>query len=516
MANYFIEFAIINLLLFAVYKVLLRKETQVSLLRGFLITATFLALILPLINIPISSSIQPINLAESVSSILLQEVSVTAVNIAPPWYSTINWLNWLYFLISILVSMRFMVALSRILLLYRKSEPYQIYDRTVRNYEGLDSIFTFFSWIFIDKSHPENAKDIVLHEEAHIKFGHSYDLMFLNILAIPFWWVPTIWLTIKELKQLHEYQADEYAIRYNSYKNYARTLINYNLSKQGLTLTNSFNDTPLTKRLSFMKQLKKNISPWKVAGVLLMLTLTVYTFSCQEMTTTELEDKLIGEKIDALDDVYQEVDIMPAFAGGKVEFYNYLSSTIKYTDEALKAKVSGKIFVEFVVDIDGSVSSTKILKGLGYGLDEEAKQIVANSPTWIPGEHKGNKVKVKMVLPITYRHPDYVELDGQGSEAVKDLPSYPGGKMELFKYVQENLKYPEEAKNAGIEGKVFIEFMVNTDGSISNVNVKRGIGSGCDEEARRIVENSPYWTPMKVDGEARSMTMVLPITFKLE
>ena len=82
-------------------------------------------------------------------------------------------------------------------------------------------------------------------------------------------------------------------------------------------------------------------------------------------------------------------------------------------------------------------------------------------------------------------------------------------------YVRKKLKYPSQARRMGIEGKVFIQFVVGKDGEITEVKVIRGVGAGCDEEAARVIKSSPKWTPGKQRGQAVKVRMVLPITFKL-
>lgn len=86
----------------------------------------------------------------------------------------------------------------------------------------------------------------------------------------------------------------------------------------------------------------------------------------------------------------------------------------------------------------------------------------------------------------------------------------------LAAYIQNNLTYPEEAKAAGTEGKVFVQFVVKTDGSISDVEVKKGIGNGCDEEAARVVSSLPAWEPGTRNGEKVNVRLILPIAFKLD
>ncbi len=98
---------------------------------------------------------------------------------------------------------------------------------------------------------------------------------------------------------------------------------------------------------------------------------------------------------------------------------------------------------------------------------------------------------------------------------VEESAAPKGGYPAFYKYVFEKIKYPAQARRMGIEGKVFIEFVVNRDGSIVDVKAIKGIGAGCDEEAERVVKSAPSWTPGKQRGKPVRQKMVIPITFKL-
>lgn len=100
-------------------------------------------------------------------------------------------------------------------------------------------------------------------------------------------------------------------------------------------------------------------------------------------------------------------------------------------------------------------------------------------------------------------------------DTVDEMPVPPGGVAGLTDYMIKNLKYPKQARKAGIEGRVLVSFVVKSDGSVSAIEVTEGIGGGCDAEAVRMVENSGVWTPGKQGGEAVATRMVLPIQFKL-
>ena len=98
---------------------------------------------------------------------------------------------------------------------------------------------------------------------------------------------------------------------------------------------------------------------------------------------------------------------------------------------------------------------------------------------------------------------------------VEEMPSFPGGEAELFKYLGKNIMYPEIANSAGISGVVYMTFVVNKDGTLRDVKVLRGIGGGCDEEAMRVVKNMPAWKPGKQRGKSVTVQYNLPIRFTL-
>jgi protein TonB len=99
---------------------------------------------------------------------------------------------------------------------------------------------------------------------------------------------------------------------------------------------------------------------------------------------------------------------------------------------------------------------------------------------------------------------------------VESMPSYPGGLGELMKYFHQNLCYPRVARETGIQGKVFVSFVVETDGAISDVQILRGIGGGCDEEALRVVRNMPKWIPGKQRNIPVRVRYNLPVKFTLQ
>ena len=118
-----------------------------------------------------------------------------------------------------------------------------------------------------------------------------------------------------------------------------------------------------------------------------------------------------------------------------------------------------------------------------------------------------------------YVAPEVVEeevVEQEIFQIVEEMPAFPGGEAKLMEYVGKNIKYPQIARETGIQGRVFIGFVVEPDGSVSNVKLLRGIGGGCDEEAMRVVKSMPKWKPGKQRGKAVRVKYTVPVNFKLQ
>ena len=114
--------------------------------------------------------------------------------------------------------------------------------------------------------------------------------------------------------------------------------------------------------------------------------------------------------------------------------------------------------------------------------------------------------------------PEVGEVEGESDvyQIVEQMPEFPGGVAELFHYISKNIHYPQKAREKGIQGRVFIGFIVEKDGSLSDFKVLRGIGHGCDEEALRVVQSMPKWKPGMQRDKAVRVSYQIPINFKLE
>ena len=146
-------------------------------------------------------------------------------------------------------------------------------------------------------------------------------------------------------------------------------------------------------------------------------------------------------------------------------------------------------------------------------------QVVENDEETQDIEIDAEVAQDEVIEEYVYEAPEIEEEEIQEEEvflSVEENPEFPGGPAKLLEYVQKNLKYPMMARESDIQGRVFVGFVVEKDGSISNVRVLRGIGGGCDEEAVRVVQSLPKFKPGKQRGNPVRVQYTLPIVFKLQ
>jgi protein TonB len=133
----------------------------------------------------------------------------------------------------------------------------------------------------------------------------------------------------------------------------------------------------------------------------------------------------------------------------------------------------------------------------------------------IDAEADQNTEVEEYVAPVKQEEEESAE-EAQIFMVVESMPEFPGGEAALYKFLAENIKYPQMAKESGIQGRVFVTFVVERNGKVTDVRVLRGIGGGCDEEAIRVVQNMPSWTPGKQRGKSVRVQYNLPVKFTLQ
>lgn len=216
--------------------------------------------------------------------------------------------------------------------------------------------------------------------------------------------------------------------------------------------------------------------------------------------------------------VFTIVQQKPQFQG---DVNKWLADNINYPKQAVDSNVQGTVYVMFIVEKDGSVSNIKILRGVAAVLDNEAIRVISSMPKWIPGMQNGQVVRVQYIEPI-----HFVLRDGSISYPIttykKDTvynkvqvkPEFPG---DINKYLSDHIMYPEDAKGLKIQGTVYVSFVIEMDGSVSNVKLLRGVRNGemLNDEAIKVISNMPKWTPGMQDGKTVRVQYMVPIHFIL-
>ena len=295
-----------------------------------------------------------------------------------------------------------------------------------------------FSWmrcvVIARKDLEEDGRPILLHELAHIRLRHSWDLLLADLCCFLQWFNPAAWLLKQELQAVHEYEADEAVLCAGvNAREYQLLLIKKAVGTRLYSMANSLNHSKLKKRITMMQRRKSN--PWARAKLLYVLPLAAVAVA--------------------------------AFARPEVSGVSNQLSDAKVTDLAAVVKA------------------------------ESEKSAVVQMPqdTSVVSKQKDSSAVYDMVT---------------------EAPEFPGGSKAMMEYLKTNMRYPQIAKENGIQGRVILQFVVDETGKVRDPKILRGVDPALDLEAIRLVEAMPQWTPGKQDGKAVAVRYTVPVSFKLD
>lgn len=353
--------------------------------------------------------------------------------------------------------------------------------------------YSFFNYAFFPN---ENVnEEIVRHEMSHIAHHHSADILFVELMMILQWFNPFIYLYKRELQSLHEYMADRDVVATGIDKqNYMMLILQQCTAVDFSNMSNNFSFILTKKRLKMITQNKK------AKGVVIKALLTLPLFAlllfanCQSNGQTE-------NKVKSPDETTMETQSMTVF------------------------KVSDGTYISLSDPLDITIDGTHLILNLNS---------VKNDTTIMIGEHElvaknnhdernsfsltldGEALDINFLGGILANNDDYhPQGEDEVCMSVEKAPEFPGGINAMMDYLRGNLKYPESAKKNKQEGRVFIGFVVEKDGSVTNVSVMRGVCEELDNEAVRVVKAMPRWTPGMNEGKPVRVQYTLPVVFKL-
>ena len=458
---YSIKSALVLALLYLPYTLMLRQESFFRMNRITLLTILMLALVLPMVDIPsLATPEQPV-VYEIQHRIMLmtQEAEMTTKSLA----ATTRTISWLGILAIVYIIGVILALLIRLWQLFK-------IDKIIRGgclwtdksgkatiYCHIDDVAPF-SWmrsiVISEKDYKPYGREILLHEKAHILNLHSMDILFLTLVEAVQWWNPIAYLLGRSLRDVHEYEADDYVLHQGiSLHNYQELLVKKSLANTSYAFANNFNHSLIKKRIYMMNHPKSN--PWLRSKVLYILPATLVVLTA--FATPKLNEK-VGEIVE------------------KVEKATEMPQPSPQPDQQPESVPTSD-----VTDMQSAES-------------EEEPVIKETTADSLSSEDYVNDV---------YRN-EYINLT--------QPPEFPGGMSALRTFVQLHVARALE-NDASMAGKrAYVQFRIKQDGTIDEIGLVRGDREAY-HEAIKIVEQMPQWIPARRFGELADAHFVLAFDF---
>ena len=419
------------------YKLLMSRDTFHRFNRFALLGLLVLSSVLPLVEVSVN---RPAPVHETMLTLeqllLLADVQTEGEAVAQP--TTALWVRvalLVYLAGIVFFAVRNLWSLGRLAVLLRRGRLEQLADWLPGRTENVRLVvhnrdIAPFSWmryiVLSRKDLEENGREILIHELAHIRNHHSWDLLLADLCIFVQWFNPAAWLLKQELQTIHEYEADDTVLREGvDAKKYQMLLIKKAVGTRLYSMANSFNHSSLKKRITMM--LKEKSNPWarvKYLYVLPLAALAVSAFARPEVSA--VADELSSAKVNDLvasmktnqaetasvavkdtltpdESVFEVVEQMPEFPGGYKEMMKYIEQNMRYPEEAKKAGTQGRVVVQFLVNKNGAISDVSVLRSVDRLLDAEAVRLVRSMPKWKPGMQKGKAVTVKYTVLLSFK-----------------------------------------------------------------------------------------------------------------
>lgn len=358
-------------------------------------------------------------------------IGVTESNANPAiWPSIMLWIYLVGMIVTTLITIANLFRLIRIISSGKKI-PFQGYTLIIISQTHITP-FSWLRFIVLPQGETETAcKMIIAHEKAHIGHGHWLDLLMAQIVCILLWFNPASWLMLRELRAVHEYQADAQVLANGTdARSYQLLLIKKAVGQRFPSLANSLNHSKLKNRITMMctKSSPKGrplraiaivpafalalacVNIPAVASVLsqssearLVSTAKVTNFSATDTELLPSNPESTALVKDESSEPKASKTIRPEFPGGEFAMFKYLMENISYPKEAIAAKKEGRVVVEFLIGKDGSISNAVVKHSIDPALDKEALRVVNAMPKWTPGMEDGKVVEATYSLPVSFK-----------------------------------------------------------------------------------------------------------------
>jgi TonB family protein len=441
-----VKVAVYMIAFYLVYSIMLSRDTSYKRNRLYILLSLLSALIFPLITL---LTLKPWNI--QFFGKILSEVFVTAtantnkaLNQGISLSVLLQMIYSIYIIVVFIFIIKLLIDLLNLLFLIirHRDEGSQI----IRFHGFNTSGFSAMGYVFINtKLSPEDAGEIIRHEQNHLKQNHFIDIIFIELVKAVQWFNPVVYLYNRSLRAIHEYQADQECLSSGvPMINYQSLLLSQVFKSRAFNLTNSFSNPSLIKKRIVMMT-KRRTSPFANAKMLIVvpvigvvfLAISAYSvipkssvkqivpvISTQNSLTESRSDLMPApppppppppysdskgnakvlkeESTGKSDEPFVVVEEMPMFPGGDGALLQYISENTKYPENAKTQNIQGKVIIRFCVTPDGGVSLASVLKGVSPELDAEAMRVVNTLPSFRPGTQGGKAVPVWYMVPIEF------------------------------------------------------------------------------------------------------------------
>ena len=538
MLAYFLKINVAIALFYAFYRLFFYKDTfftwrRVALLCFFAVSAVY-----PLLNIQtwITAQEPMVAMADLYADIVLPEFTLTPEKTTFDWKAILlQTAGFVYWGGVALLAARFLIQLAGIIRLAFRSRKTKIGNTNVHLLKQASGPFSFFHWIFIHPtSHTEDElSEILTHEQTHANQWHSIDVLVSEIVCTFCWFNPFAWLMKREIRTNLEYLADNRVLETgHDSKAYQYHLLGLSHHKAAATIYNSFNVLPLKKRIKMMnKKRTREIGRTKYLMFLPLAALLMIISNIEAVarTTKEMAKDVIEavEENLASNSTTPEMEVAtetapletPAPQQDKDKLVNYKGVVVDKDGKAVEG-------AEFFIDKDhklpqGQSYITGKNGNFSFKAFENAKMIVIwkkdGKMMGVPVTvNKENNSNMKIVMDREWQNPPADDPDNPVFEVVETMPEYPNGGMPgMMEFLSKNIRYPVNAQKNGTQGRVTVQFIVNTDGSISNIGILRRVDPELDGEAVRVISAMPKWKPGMQKGKPVRVKYTVPVMFRL-
>ncbi|MBO5351214.1 MAG: TonB family protein [Alistipes sp.] len=573
---YSLRTALCLALFYLFFKWVLSRDTLHRLNRVVLLTAVVVAFLLPVCRVTIIEVVPAPEPMPIPDELPMEEIVTTLPDDGIAWQQVVGAL----FLLAMAVMVGRMALAT--FSVWRTIHRLKRSAEEVREVEGATIIIASeelspFSWgryiVLSARDAAENGEVILSHELAHIRLGHTWDLVLFDLLMVGQWFNPAMWLLRRELRAIHEYEADRAVIALGvDPRSYQLLLIKKAVGERWCSVANSLNHSNLKNRITMM--LQKRTSRWAAAKSLLLLPLvglavgafaeTRYLYvedkdSAKNQISQPAEEGLL--KLRLTDEKGAPIvgavvvkagtnegictdpegrGTLQVKAGDKLICSMIGKETLHYTVEQLPTEELTLQLKTEVVEIDelvvvgyGTKEQTKATadeEAVPFMLvdDERKKEIMAQRKRDMEQAIATSKAEfeaAKAELEAAKADLEAAKAEMQQAKAAADeevflivesMPKFEGGDINTFRqWVQMRVQYPKELQDAGVSGRVIVQFVVDTDGSVTNVQTLRTPDKRLSDQVVELVKKSPKWQPGMQRGVAVKASMTFPIEFKV-